>query len=58
MKALEEIVAGMKPDEAMTAVSKIVRQLFVYADESARMEFLYSLLGHADENAASGLVYR
>jgi hypothetical protein len=58
MKALEEIVDQMKPAEAMSAVAKIVRRLFAYADESARMEFLYSLLGDGDENAASGLVYR
>jgi hypothetical protein len=58
MKTLEEIAGQMAPEEAMLAISRIVRRLFPYADERSRMEFLNSLVGDDDLNAASGLVHR
>ena len=58
MKTLEETAEEMAPDEAMLAISRIVRKLFPYADETSRMQFLNSLTGDDDQNAASGLVHR
>ena len=58
MKALEEIIDDMTPDDAMILISKIVKRLFAYADENARMALLYSLVGDADNQTGSGLVHR
>ena len=57
MEELLKIINRMEPDEAMAAVTGVVKKLFPYISEKARMDFLYAFTGDADEDSVPGLVH-
>ncbi len=58
MDTIEDIIGKLPPDAAMAALGRAVKQVFACADEKARLDFLYTLVGEADDNSLSGLVHR
>jgi CO dehydrogenase/acetyl-CoA synthase gamma subunit (corrinoid Fe-S protein) len=57
MKEFKDIVDRMKPDEVMENVTAVVKKVFPYISEKARLDFLAAFTGEADPDSVPGLVH-
>ncbi len=57
MKKIEDIIDLMKPDEVMEAITTVVKKVFPYISEKARLDFLSAFTGEADPGSLPGLVH-
>jgi hypothetical protein len=57
MKEIEDMVDLMKPDEVMEAITAVVKKVFPYISEKARLDFLSAFTGESDPDSLPGLVH-
>ena len=57
MNELRNLIDRMAPDEAMAAITVIVKNLFPYVSEKSRMDFIFALTRDADRNSVPDLVH-
>jgi CO dehydrogenase/acetyl-CoA synthase gamma subunit (corrinoid Fe-S protein) len=57
MREFIDIVDRMKPDEVMETVTTVVKRVFPYISEKARLDFLAAFTGEADPDSLPGLVH-
>lgn len=54
MNRIQQVIAGMDPEEALAALSLAVKKLFSLLGEEARLNFVVNLVGdEADDKVAS-----
>ncbi|SPF35727.1 conserved hypothetical protein [Syntrophobacter sp. SbD1] len=57
MEEMLKIVARMDPEEALAAISKVLKVLFSALGEEARSQFLWDLMGESGGDKVSSLVH-
>ena len=57
MKTLEQFIDQMTPDEAIQAVTPIIKRLFPYISEKSRLNFLEAFTSQESHDGVAGLVH-
>jgi hypothetical protein len=57
MEEMRKMVNGMDPEEALAAISEVLKVLFSALGEEARSQFLWNLLGESRNDKVSSLVH-
>jgi hypothetical protein len=57
MEEMLKIVGRMDPEEALTEISRILKELFSVLGEEVRSEFLWDLMGESRGDKVSSLVH-
>ena len=54
---IQELVNNMEPQEAASALSFIIKDLFPLLDEDAQIGFVMNLMGDSGDDKVTGLVH-
>ena len=54
---IQSLVTNMAPQEAASALSLVIKNLFPLLDEDARMRFVMNLVGDSGDDKVSSLVH-
>lgn len=54
---IQELVNNMEPQEAVSALSFVIKGLFPLLDEDARIRFVMNLIGDSGDDKVTGLVH-
>jgi hypothetical protein len=57
MEELKRIIDNMAPQDALSEISDLLKDLFSGLDEEARSEFLWDLMGESGGDKVSSLVH-
>jgi hypothetical protein len=57
METFRSLAAGMDPDEALSALAKVVRDLLAQVDQESRLDFVRQFTGDAGGDKVSSLVH-
>ena len=57
MGNVKKLVETMDPEEAMAEIAEAVKALFAHVSEKVRTDFIYALIGDADDESVPGLVH-
>ena len=57
MANVKKLVETMDPEKAMAEIAEAVRGLFAHVSEKVRTDFIYALIGDADDESVPGLVH-
>ncbi len=54
---IQQIVDRMDPEEAASAIARVLKELFPLLDDEARMKFVMNLVGESGEDKVASLVH-
>ena len=54
---IQELVNNMEPQEAASALSFVIKDLFPLLDEDARIKFVMDLIGDSGDDKISSMVH-
>lgn len=54
---IQEIVSKMEPQEAASALIYVIKGLFPFLDEDARIRFVVNLIGDSGDDKVTSLVH-
>ena len=54
---IQELVNNMEPQDAASALSFVIKDLFQLLDEDARIRFVMSLIGDSGDDKVTSLVH-
>jgi hypothetical protein len=57
MEELKHLINNMAPEEALNAISGVLKHLFSTVDEETRSEFLWELMGESGSDKVASLVH-
>jgi hypothetical protein len=57
MDDIRKIIGRMDPEQAITEIATIVKELFSHVSEKVRMNFINAFTGDTDSESLSGLVH-
>jgi hypothetical protein len=54
---IQELVNNMEPQEAATALTSVIKDLFPLLDEDARTRFVMNIIGDSGDEKVTSLVH-
>jgi len=57
MNKIQELVDGMDPKAAAAEISEVMKRLFSFLGEEARLDFIMSVIGDTGKDKIGGLVH-
>ncbi len=57
MDEIQKIINQMGPEEALTRLGVVLRELFAQVSEELRQDFVVKLIGEADTDKVTSLVH-
>jgi hypothetical protein len=57
IEKIQELVNGMEPEKAASAIAEVMQKLLPFLEEDARLRFVLTLFGEPSEEKLGSLVH-